>query len=31
MENFNFEGISTKKLNVLKRTAERLGRTEIIY
>ena len=30
MENFNFEGISTKKLNVLKRTAERMGRTEII-
>lgn len=30
MENFNFDGISTKKLNVLKRTAERMGRTEII-
>lgn len=30
MEDFNFKGISTKKLNVLKRTAERMGRTEII-
>ena len=30
MENFNFDGISTKKLNVLKRTAERMGRTEVI-
>lgn len=30
MENFNFDGISTKKLNVLKRTAEKMGRTEII-
>ena len=30
MENFNFEGISTKKLNVLKRTAERMERTEIV-
>lgn len=30
MENFNFDGISTKKLNVLKRTAEKMGRAEII-
>lgn len=30
MKDFNFDGISTKKLNVLKRTAEKMGRTEII-